>query len=267
MLTIVFLLAFVFCAPANPKKKKNCPDHPCPNGISDIGHCPDEGCGPSDDPKHLVDQELNRRKNISSDNGPSEIRTIQSIKDLHHMGRGELTQCGSREKLKELGEGKKITVVAWAATVRAGGQESANCELPDAQDTDNHIVLFDSSITNPVLTKESEYDSVTAEFTPRVRADHHPNFTREMLGPLIDQNWKPPKKKDSKGKDPKGKLLVRVTGLLMFDSGHVFGYPLHRATNWEIHPIFKMEFCPEGQTCRADSDDHWVDLDKYHPNS
>jgi len=73
-----------------------------------------------------------------------------------------------------------------------------------------------------------------------VRAEH-PNFTRLKLNPLIDPNWKPSQS------NPDGKLLVRVTGLLMFDSGHFFHEPLTRDTNWEIHPILKMEYCPNGK--------------------
>jgi hypothetical protein len=56
---------------------------------------------------------------------------------------------------------------------------------------------------------------------------------------------------------------VRVTGLLMFDSKHFFhdSPPVSRDTNWEIHPVLKMEYCPEGKTCRANSDENWADLD------
>jgi len=87
-----------------------------------------------------------------------------------------------------------------------------------------------------------------------VRAEH-PNFTRLKLNPLIDPNWKPSQS------NPDGKLLVRVTGLLMFDSGHFFHEPLTRDTNWEIHPVLKMEYCPEGKSCRLDSDENWKDLE------
>jgi hypothetical protein len=58
-----------------------------------------------------------------------------------------------------------------------------------------------------------------------------------------------------------GKLLVRVTGLLLFDTGHLSPHSLKRDTNWEIHPVLKMEYCPNGATCRADSDENWKDLD------
>jgi hypothetical protein len=80
--------------------------------------------------------------------------------------------------------------------------------------------------------------SVTAEFTPRVRVEH-PKFTRQELNPKIDPNW------TASQNNPSGKLLVRVTGLLIFDSQHFFHDPLPRDTNWEIHPVLKLEYCPK----------------------
>jgi hypothetical protein len=132
--------------------------------------------------------------------------------------------CWNREKLRALGEGQMITVVAWALAARAGGQESCNCYLSEPKDTDNHIVLVDPNLKRPTL-KMNEAHSVTAEFTPRVRL-HHRNFTQEKLEPLIDPTWK-------RGQTPKkGKLLVRVTGRLMFDSEHYCGpIPLNVRTN------------------------------------
>jgi hypothetical protein len=178
------------------------------------------------------------------------------MKDLP-LRPANLTKCGSRDGLKELGEGQKITVVAWALTAKKGRDESANCDLKTIENADNHIVLVDPVVKHPTLAK-NERHSVTAEFTPRVRVDgNHPNFNRNMLNIKIDPNWE----KGSKD-NPTGKLLVRVTGLLMFDSSHLFGIPLKRHTNWEIHPVLKMEYCSDGNNCRADSDENWTDLDK-----
>ena len=47
----------------------------------------------------------------------------------------------------------------------------------------------------------------------------------------------------------------------MFDSEHFHQLRLNRATQWEIHPIMKLEFCPKGLKCKKDSDGNWVDLD------
>lgn len=48
----------------------------------------------------------------------------------------------------------------------------------------------------------------------------------------------------------------------MFDSEHFLRNPLNRVNNWEIHPIFRLEYCPKGKTCTASGDANWVDLDQ-----
>jgi len=93
----------------------------------------------------------------------------------------------------------------------------------------NHIVLVDRNMKNPKLTKDQDV-SVTAEFTPRVCL-HHPNFTRIKLKQLIDPNWTASQNNASR------KLFVRVTGLLMFDSGIFLGEPLTRAANARYTPF------------------------------
>src|SRR5438876_6740270 len=77
ILPIFFLLLPVFCAPAD------CPDKPCPPGTNSIGDCPDEGCRKKAfDPDHPYDPELNKRKNIRSDDQPAVVRSIRWIKAL-----------------------------------------------------------------------------------------------------------------------------------------------------------------------------------------
>jgi hypothetical protein len=99
--------------------------------------------------------------------------------------------------------------------------------------TDNHLVWVNPKVLTdyplpPHATKNQltavfrkrEPKSVTAEFTPRVRADGHPNFTSELQKKL--------------NTTPQGALKVRITGQLMFDSEHFHHLPLKRATQWEI---------------------------------
>jgi hypothetical protein len=64
------------------------------------------------------------------------------------------------------------------------------------------------------------------EFAPRPRLDH-PKLTGARLQALIL-------------KAPKRALLVRVTGMQMFDSQHSLCGPLLRKNNWEIHPVLKV---------------------------
>ena len=50
--TLLFLLVFVFCAPADPP----CATTPCSESIKKIAKCPDEGCTRKEG--HKFDQEL-----------------------------------------------------------------------------------------------------------------------------------------------------------------------------------------------------------------
>jgi hypothetical protein len=217
----------------------------CPD-VKDISTCPDQGCGGNYDPK------LNKRKNIRSDGQVPIDETIQWMKGLRNPTQFTKENT-NRDELAKLGEGKKIRVVAYALAVRKGGRESCNCGLTAPKDTDNHIALVDPALDHPTLEAD-EKDSVTAEFTPRVRVDR-PKLTQDNLEVLIDPDWHPGETAN------RGKLLVRVTGLLLFDSEHFLGHPLKRHNNWEIHPVLKLEYCPEGKTCQAGTDQNWEKLD------
>ena len=217
ILTILLLLASALGALAD------CVTTPCSQGIDKIADCPDDGCTQTEG--HQFDPELDKRKNVRSDDQQPVLRSIRWIKGLPDPT--NMTECGSRDELKQVGEGQKIIVVAWALTAKKGGPESCNCDLPNQADADNHIVLVDPGVQNPTLAN-AECRSVTAEFTPRVRFDH-PHFTRVKLNRLIDPNWK------ASESTANGKLLVRVTGLLMFDSKH-FSI---RCRQWCVIPIGK----------------------------
>src|SRR5262249_35453854 len=114
-----------------------------------------------------------------SDNQQPILKSIRWMKGLPYPT--TLTECGSRDELKQLGEGQKITVVAWALTAKTGSAESCNCEIRGADDNDNHIVLVDPHVKNPTLD-EGECRSVTAEFTPRVRSDGPKNASNRLSG-------------------------------------------------------------------------------------
>src|SRR5262245_56105045 len=176
-----------------------------------------------------------------------DLQSFESIKALPTPGPADYTKCGTRSALQQIGEGKKVTITAWALHGDTQGPESCNCDLSGAENHDTHIVLVDPLLKNPTLETDTS-NCVVAEFTPRVRLKHK-NFTTKKLNPKIKENGK--------------KLLVRVTGLLMFDSKHFFEQPTPptRATYWEIHPVLKFEYCKDGDTCRADSDENWKDLD------
>jgi hypothetical protein len=138
-----------------------------------------------------------------------------------------------------------IRLVAFAVRVSKGSSQTCNCQLTRRPDKDNHIVLIDPDDSHPLLADEPK--SQTAEFTPRVRLDH-PRLKWSVLNNLIQM---------ASGKA----LKVRVTGLQMFDSHHFFHGALPRNNNWEIHPVFKLEYCPKFKHCEEGSDDNWKDLE------
>jgi hypothetical protein len=217
----------------------------CPAAITapggSIADCPNTGCGPSLDPN------LNKQKNIAPAGGAPVDRDMAFLAELPDPVPG-FNIGNTREKLRALGEGKMIRVVAYALVARKGSRESCNCGLTRAADTDNHIVLVDPETIEPTL-KESEPDSQTAEFTPRVRLTHA-GLKGADLEKLITAA-------------PNQALLVRVTGVQMFDSEHSLGpFQLKRHNNWEIHPVVKLEYCPEDKTCVEDSDANWVDMEQ-----
>jgi hypothetical protein len=247
---------------------------PCPTkaalNAQGINACPDTGCG-------LLDPLLNRQKNIRVGN-PDTAKDItfadlaalkDQVQGFQGIGfpRGALAHPNG----SSLGEGQMVRLVAFALDARPQNTqdpnkkgESCNCGfngVNDPEHTDVHIVLVDGptlQLTAPAgggktavfnTLKKREAVSQTAEYTPRVRVARNEAFDGAKLKGLIDP---------MNG----GVLTVRVAGLVMFDSEHAAEHPLLRHTNWEIHPVFRLEFCPKNKTCSAGSNANWVDINK-----
>jgi len=230
----------------------------CPDNLDD---CPREGCSP--DNHH--DPRLNRLKNLKSSGKPVQDRSLADMKMLEtKIRKTKYKKSDARTIPANLGEGDQIRVVGYLLAIKKEGAESCNCGLSETDvTTDNHLVLVEPSVVKkfplpPNATKKTltgifhkrEKFSVTAEFTPRVRAEGHPNFNRKLQFEMLN-----------KDKTPAGAIWVRVTGQLMFDSEHYKSSVPRRATSWEIHPILKFEVCSKGKTCPKAADDDWVDLD------
>jgi hypothetical protein len=209
----------------------------CPNSLA---QCPDVGCTGTG-----IDPNLNKRKNIVSDNQTPIKRTLAYMKGLD--GPTHFTEGGDRTELRNLGEGDKITVVAFLIAAKKGSKESCNCRLAGTVNMDNHLVLVTKETLRLHSFDAKEKQSTTAEITPRVRK-LHPKWTKANLDPMIRTSRKKA-------------LMVRLTGLLMFDSEHFFGGPLVRVNDWEIHPILKFEYCTKGHSCSVEGSTGWRLLD------
>lgn len=250
LIVVMFVSLLLIGVDAQTPKKQPCADS--------LEECPLEGCSA----KNTHDPELNKLKNIKSSTKPVEDTTLAKIiareKKVEKSG---YKQGESRDVLTDLDEGSRVRVVGYLLAVKKEGGESCNCGLADVDvTTDNHLVLVNPKVVTDnklpanatkaqikAAFKKREPQSVTAEFTPRVRANGHPNFTSEVQKMI--------------NKTPQGALWVRVTGQLFFDSEHFHKKPLVRLTSWEVHPILKFEFCATGKSCTIGSDNGWKSLD------
>jgi hypothetical protein len=192
----------------------------------DIAHCPAQGCG--------GDPLLNGAKNRVT--APAVAQVVDmTLDDIRNTAQPDSWQAG-RDRAELQGakrEGQPVRVMGFLWKAKREHAESCNCGL-DASGkageliTDIHMVLTDKP-------DDPEATSVTAEVTPRVRA-RRPNpvtWTASSIKPL------------------QGKF-IRVTGYMMLDTEHLIHNALVRATNWEVHPITKLEVCTMSQAqCEA----------------
>lgn len=204
----------------------------CPDDIEDLDHCPVTGCG------KLGDTELNRAKNRTDLPAPTDIQKL-TIEEIKAKPQPTKWDTGSdRAALKTKGEGKAVRVLGFLLKVKPEGGESCNCELTHRADTDVHFAL----VSEP---EDAEEDSITAEVSPRVRQVHKHG-----------EKWEYKNLNDYEGQ------FMRVTGWLMLDTKHLPqahrlaeerpNKGLKRASNWEIHPITKLERCTKSvSSCKA----------------
>jgi len=196
-LMIFFSFVFIFSATVDGKKttqpRRKSKTRYAKTSTTSAAYCPDvktiTECQAGGRPKpgdapFRFDPKLNEKKNIPSDPQPAVKHDFARLQSRSDPDRTKFTEQNKEDRsiLKGLGEGDKVTVVAYALAARVEGQETSNCGLSDPKDTDVHIVLVDP-LQNPTLTND-EKDSETAEFTPRVRLNH-PNLTQAKLEPLI----------------------------------------------------------------------------------
>lgn len=201
---------------------------PCAENIASLDDCPLAGCG------EMGDAALNNSKNRTVT--PATVVSM-TLDEMRRLPQPPSWNTGTdRSSITGVGkEGTGVIVSAFLLRARAEGKESCNCGLSKRADTDVHMVLV-SEMPGSKTKEEmdaSEGTSVTAEITPRVRG--------------ANEKWLYRNVNDLEGS------YIRVTGLLMLDTGHLpqglrlpgerFHQPLKRATNWEVHPITNIEVC------------------------
>lgn len=203
----------------------------CPTSMDSIADCPVTGCGAN------ADIELNKAKNRTDVPDESDVKhkTLNSMRALAQPLRWHTGK--DRSPIRTAGkEGTPVQLKGFVKLIKPGSAESCNCDLTRRVDTDVHLVLVDDP-------DDGEETSVTAELTPRNRANGHPNWLFKNV-------------KDFEGE------YVRLTGWLMLDTKHIrqshrlpgerINKSLKRSTNWEVHPVTKFEVCQKSvSACNA----------------
>lgn len=184
-----------------------------------------------------------------------EKRTPQSI--------GRQNHATVADGLSQLGEGRVFGVIGFLYEIKAGGRESANCQLFGDENLSYHFKIgFSSEIASKLGENQSvdrkvlEQTSIVAQITPRSRSAYHPEWTLEALRKLVGRQ-------------------VKITGQLLFNNTH--GTPRDdcglsnadlrtcwRASAWELTPVTQVLQCQSGLNCSANSD-AWVELPKAVP--
>jgi hypothetical protein len=193
---------------------------PCTAAMkASIPECPLTGCGKDGDAF------LNQQKNRTD--APTGSITTKTLDQIRAMDQPSFWPTGTpRASIRGPGkEGSSVAVKGFLLKARAEGAESCNCEMTKRAVTDIHLVLVSQmpDTDNQDEIDQAELGSVTAEITPRVRQNGHPNWLFKNIN-------------DFEGE------YVRATGRLMLDTKHLPpNQKLKRATNWEVHPITRFQ--------------------------
>jgi len=92
---------------------------------------------------------------------------MKKLDDPENFSEGD-----SREELTALGEGQKITVVAYLLVAKPElGGESCNCGLQTVAETDNHLVLVTKATVQkfPLTDNEEANKQVFLDLPPKMR--------------------------------------------------------------------------------------------------
>ena len=205
---------------------------------SSIANCPaNTGCG------DFADALLNQQKNRFAPAANPVAMTLDQVRGLSEPP----FSTGDPRTGLATNENRVVVVEGFLLKAKREGKESCNCGITGPSNTDIHLVLVSQlpDMDDQDQIDQAELGSVTAEITPRVRRQGHPAWVVSHIN-------------DFEGE------FVRLTGRLMLDTKHIpqeHRLPgelpnkrLKRATNWEVHPVTRFQFCPPTRTvaqCRA----------------
>jgi len=238
----------------------------CEEGLENFHECHASyptGCSPSG----KYDGYLNFLKNQHPARDSTPVKLFTSLADYQDLERrtpktlGKSNHLDLKDQLAAMGEGQPYAVMGYLYYAKQEGQESSNCELTAAEDTDFHIGIgFDKSVAAAALKPSTqtaaeraalEETAVVVEMTPQYRAGFAPEWTLAALRAAIGKQ-------------------VKVTGQLMADNEHNVpgdncGLPDHRdscwrASIWELHPVTSFQVCTLTDAACVPTGAGWVDI-------
>ena len=244
----------------------------CTPNIKNIQDCHDKfpaGCSLNSKPNY--DAYLNYMKDQVPDDVKDPVNLDQdALSELDAKVPAQLSTHNHGDfaaDLREMGEGGVKSIVAYLYFSKANPGESSNCQLPNKQDGDFHVLIgFDQktaegmkglSSVPKALQRQVDENAIIVEMTPYVRqSQKHAGWTL----PNLQKHWGD---------------QVRVVGQLMIDNEHniksancALESPIPatskcwRSTVWELHPVMAFDVCNKASGCSADSEDGWIALDK-----
>jgi hypothetical protein len=183
----------------------------------------------------LKNQELNRKKNRSSQPGDADFDPSVTIRKM----------INSEDDTASFDDSKAVTITGYMFSAKKEGGESCNCYASDDAHHDIHVFIA------PNKSATSIGECVVVEVTP---------WTKSNLPDLTVQYFNSIKKHK-----------VKVTGWLMYDFEHKNmsaawnpdNTDPKRATVWEVHPITDFEDLDSD----SDSDDNRGSSEEITPTS
>jgi len=247
-LLLLLLAAAVVCSADDFPQTCN------PFGANKVVHPIDNSCGLEGATNATTaSKEQDKAKNNFCASDPAKRVTTTTLRRLQtkvdavpnfeygNLFKGRPGPPAQRDMLKNLppvsgatfAEGDLVYFIGYITEVKPGGKESVNCGQTGKENVDIHLALSATKLNvkkkDPQKNAKLCANSFVAEVIPHLRPD-------EMDAAFL--------------RDLKDDPVVKVTGALTFDASHEpcnettpnSGDPA-RFTEWEIHPVYKIEVC------------------------
>jgi hypothetical protein len=205
----------------------------------------DDHCGIDGSSSKPADQAESRVKNnFCAATQLPRVITYEELLDLQSKSGNIPKNLPDRTPLQNMGEGQYVSYIAFIKKAKysnADKGEHVNCDIPGNATNDIHIVLMKDA-------DDDECHSTTAEMSPHYRP---PSWTPENLNMVKDHP-------------------VRIQGQLFFDGNHHTPCHAntrpnpHRASVWEIHPVYSVDVCSQTTIAECQSSAaEWTSLSNF----